>query len=32
MISIDAGASLARCGEPVTLVVTGSPNNCSKAL
>jgi hypothetical protein len=31
MISMLAGASAARCGLPVTDVVTGSPNSCSMA-
>jgi hypothetical protein len=29
MISIFAGTSVARWGDPVALVVTASPNNCS---
>ncbi len=31
MIVMLAGTSLARCGEPVTEVVTGSPNRLSSA-
>jgi hypothetical protein len=29
MISMVTGTSLSRCGEPVALVVIGSPKSCS---